>query len=132
MANRAQFWVRIVCSNKRCGQEGDAEWAENEKASHGLDRALISLSDGFSRKMGDVRRDPDLICDTCQAVTYVSQSDLDTAPLRPTSTRVAIRSMRRAAAAMLGQQSPALSRLRRTQRLQTRPAWADALRSSGA
>jgi hypothetical protein len=87
MANRARFWVRIVCSNKRCGQEGDAEWAENEKPSHARDRALVAISDGFSCKMGDARPDPDMICDTRQAATYVSQSDLDTAPIRPPSIR---------------------------------------------
>ncbi len=50
MANRERFSTRIVCPNKRCGQEGDAEWAENENRIHGLDRDLVSLSEGFSRK----------------------------------------------------------------------------------
>src|SRR5665213_3894919 len=129
MANRARFWVRIVCSNKRCGQEGDAEWEENEKPGHARDRALVGISDGFSRKRGDARPDPDLICDTCQAVTYVSQSDIDAAPLRPASSRAAIQSMRRPAAAELGQRSPAPSQLRGAQRLPLRPTWGDALRS---
>jgi hypothetical protein len=80
MPNRAQFSARIVCVNPRCGQEADVEWAENEDPTNGLDRDLIRVSEGFSRKNRDMRRDPDLVCDTCRTVAYLSQSNRDTPP----------------------------------------------------
>jgi hypothetical protein len=70
--------VGILCSNKRCGQEGVVEWAENENPIDGLDRDLIRISEGFSRRKGDPRRDPDLTCDTCRCVAYISKSNQDT------------------------------------------------------
>lgn len=87
MANRARFSVSILCSNKRCGQEGDVEWAENENPIDGLDRDLIKISEGFSRRKGDARRDPDLVCDTCRCVAYTSKSNQDTAGSFASSSR---------------------------------------------
>jgi hypothetical protein len=74
MTNRARFSLRILCVNQRCGQEADVEWAENEDPADGLDRELVRISEGFSRKKSDMRQDPDLICDTCRTVAYLGQS----------------------------------------------------------
>ena len=61
-----------------CGQEGVVEWTENEDPIDDLDCDLIRVSEGFSRRKGDARRDPDLTCDTCRCVAYISKSNQDT------------------------------------------------------
>jgi hypothetical protein len=96
MPNRAQFSARIVCINQRCGQEADVEWAENEDPTHSLDRDLIRISEGFSCKKRDLRRDPDLVCDTCRTVAYLSQSNRDIPPSFAFATPAAARARKSA------------------------------------
>jgi hypothetical protein len=70
MAKREQYSVALVCP--KCGEKGRVNYEENENPIYGggRERELVAVSGGFSKKKGDIRDDPDLICDSCGAIAH--------------------------------------------------------------
>ena len=72
MPKRERFITKMKC--KLCNLEGDAEWEENENPvySQGLNRKLISLSEGFVKSSKiDNDGDPIILCKKCKCIMRV-------------------------------------------------------------
>ena len=72
MAKRVRFTSPVECP--KCGATGRGEWEENENPDPGLERGLgrtlFRMPYGFSRRLGDRRADPALMCEKCGAKAY--------------------------------------------------------------
>jgi hypothetical protein len=69
MMGREQFTVDINCPH--CAQPGAVVWEENTIGNrvHGIQRALIRVSDGFHPETARTESgDPLLVCDKCNTI----------------------------------------------------------------
>ena len=68
MVSRGQTSTELVCPH--CGKRGTARWEEREgrEQGHDLQRSLVSVSRGFSIKLGSIPAgEPVILCRNCNS-----------------------------------------------------------------